>query len=207
VLERLPKIKRWHARLRRRLNTGSKVTKDAKWGRWLPENRLSIDQVPCNLREGTKSTYEEVGTTRVWIAGNKNDDGKRFCTLQIVARAANGSASEPRHGQPKIGLIFRGMGQRLSAEEKAAWHPDVHVKFQPKAWADADYCEKHAGVYTLGPKKPPSPSCECPNICKNHGFKVVEGKWYCTGCMDGCKCRRRNCCQDFDLNDCYHNRP
>lgn len=45
VEERLPKIKRWHARLRRRLKTGPKSRLHPKWGRWLPENRLSIDQV------------------------------------------------------------------------------------------------------------------------------------------------------------------
>lgn len=142
VEERLPKIKRWHARLRRRLKTG--VVLDPKWGRWLPHNRLSIDQVPCNLREGLKSTYEHTGADRVWIAGTKADDGKRFCTLQIVARAANGPADKPRRGQPKIGVIFRGQGKRISEQERSSWHPDVHVRFQPKAWADAEYCEAHA---------------------------------------------------------------
>ena len=41
--DRIPKIKRWHARLRRRLKRGMDL--DPKWGKWLPENRLSIDQV------------------------------------------------------------------------------------------------------------------------------------------------------------------
>lgn len=48
VRERLPKIKRWHARLRLRLKTGPPTKLDPKWGRWLPHNRLSIDQV-CHI--------------------------------------------------------------------------------------------------------------------------------------------------------------
>lgn len=103
-----------------------------------------LSQVPCNLREGTKATYEAVGSARVWLAGSKADDGKRFCTLQIIARGENGPKDEPRCGQPKIGLLFRGMGLRISDEEKRGWHPDVHVRFQPKAWADSEYCERHA---------------------------------------------------------------
>lgn len=100
--------------------------------------------MPCNLREGSVSSYDTVGAKRVWIVGTKADDGKRFCTLQIVARAANGPPDKPRHGQPKIGIIFRGTGQRISQEEKQAWHKDVHVRFQRKAWADSEYCELHA---------------------------------------------------------------
>lgn len=103
-----------------------------------------ILQVPCNLREGSKSTYEEKGAQRVWLAGTKADDGKRFCTLQIIARCANGPEDVPRRGQPKIGIIFRGQGCRISNEEKSGWHPDVHVRFQPKAWADEAYCVSHA---------------------------------------------------------------
>lgn len=51
VEERLPKIKRWHARLRRRLKTPCAPGRqlDPKWGRWLPKNRLSIDQVRRQL--------------------------------------------------------------------------------------------------------------------------------------------------------------
>lgn len=73
---RLPKIKRWHARLRRRLKRGDTI--DPVYGRWLPRNRLSHDQVGINLRNGLQSTYAEKGSTRVWIAGSPADDGKRM---------------------------------------------------------------------------------------------------------------------------------
>ena len=32
----------------------------------------------------------------------------------------------------------------MSAQEKAGWHPDVHVRFQKKAWADDEVCEEVA---------------------------------------------------------------
>ena len=31
------------------------------------------------------------------------------------------------------------------AQERTAWHPDVHVRFQKKAWADDVLCEEVAG--------------------------------------------------------------
>lgn len=173
VDERAAKCKRWHARFRRRLSRSKQLS--PKWGRWLPQDRLSIDQasaactycidivlyfmlvfelgstfawrldqVPCNLREGDTRTYTEKGDKRVWIAGNKNDDGKRFCTLQIAARCCNGSPNEPRHGQPKITIVFRGKGQRITQKEKDGRHLDVNVRFQPKAWFDDALCASYA---------------------------------------------------------------
>ena len=110
VEERMPKCQRWHARFRRRLKGGKPEKLHPKWGRWLPEDRLSIDQVPCNLREGDGRTYADTGEKRVWLAGSKADCGKRFCTLQVAARCANGDPTKPRHGQPKLTIVFRGQG-------------------------------------------------------------------------------------------------
>ena len=143
---RLAKCKRWHARFRRRLRRESSTTAPLHetWGRWLPQDRISIDQVPCNLREGDGRTYAEVGSKRVWLVGCKQDDGKRFCTLQVAARCANGSPNLPRHGQARLLVIFRGAGKRISPEEREAWHPDVWVRFQKKAWADEALCEDYA---------------------------------------------------------------
>jgi hypothetical protein len=145
VEARLAKCKRWHARFRRRLrHSSSTAPLHETWGRWLPQDRISIDQVPCNLREGDGRTYADVGSKRVWLVGSKQDDGKRFCTLQVAARCANGSPDLPRHGQARLLVIFRGTGKRISPEERAAWHPDVWVRFQKKAWADEALCEDYA---------------------------------------------------------------
>ena len=142
---RLAQCKRWHARFRRRLGRARvPLAADPTWGRWLPEDRLSIDQVPCNLREGDGRTYADAGAKRVWLAGSKHDDGKRFCTLQVAARCANGAPDAPRRGQPKLTILFRGRGKRVSAAERAAWHADVRVRFQPKAWADEAVCADYA---------------------------------------------------------------
>ncbi|KAK3288241.1 hypothetical protein CYMTET_4270 [Cymbomonas tetramitiformis] len=44
--ERLPKIKRWHARLRLRLQTPQEgETVDPVWGVWLPNDRYNVDQI------------------------------------------------------------------------------------------------------------------------------------------------------------------
>ena len=55
-------------------------------------------------------------------------------------------ADLPRCGQAKLTIIFRGTGKRTSSEERAAWHPDVCVRFQKKAWADEAVCEDYALV-------------------------------------------------------------
>ena len=146
IESRLAKCKRWHARFRRRLRRESSTTAPLHetWGRWLPQDRISIDQVPCNLREGDGRTYADVGSKRVWLVGCKQDDGKRFCTLQVAARCANGSPNLPRHGQARLLVIFRGTGKRISPEEREAWHPDVWVRFRKKAWADEALCEDYA---------------------------------------------------------------
>ena len=88
--------------------------------------------MPCNLRAGGDRTYEDKGAKRVWLAGSPADDGKRFCTLYVIARA-KGDPSKPRRGQPKLGIIFRGGGIRISDAERASWHPEVRVRFQKKA--------------------------------------------------------------------------
>ena len=43
-----------------------------KFGRWLPQDRYSLDQVPCNLVEGDRHTYHFRGDERVWIASWTN---------------------------------------------------------------------------------------------------------------------------------------
>ena len=98
------------------------------------------------MREGDGRTYADIGSKRVWLVGSKQDDGKRFCSLQVAARCANGPVDWPRRGQPRLTIIFRGTGKRILPEERQAWHPDVHVRFQSKAWADEALCAEYARV-------------------------------------------------------------
>ena len=51
---------------------------------------------------------------------------------------------QPRNGQPKIEVCFRGQGKRIKKEERAGWHKDVVVRFQRKAWYDEALCLEFA---------------------------------------------------------------
>jgi len=110
-------------------------------------NRYNVDQVPCELQPGGTETYEQRGASGVAIAHAKSGD-KRMCTLQVLCRLRDGVP------QPSLGIIFRGKGIRLPQEERAAIEQlkadGVDVYFQPKAWADTDFCVDWARR-TLGP--------------------------------------------------------
>jgi len=116
----------------------------AKYGRWYPWNRYNVDQVPCRCEEGDGRTYNTRGDKEhVWVAGlGSGDAGKRFLTLQVTLVPFNGEG--PRRGQPKLELCFRGKGKIISDWERKNWHPDVFVRFQPKAWYDEPTCYKWA---------------------------------------------------------------
>ena len=68
---------------------------------------------------------------------NSDSDEKRLATLQLTVRAAKKGEKQPR---PTV--IFRGKGMRVSEEERKAWDKRVHVTWQPKAWADREWCMK-----------------------------------------------------------------
>ena len=115
------------------------------FGAWLPENRYSIDQVPCNLVSGDGRTYEMKGSKTVWVGGaGKGDESKRICTLQLIVRCFNGPRGAVYCGQPWPEICFRGQGKRIRAEETAGYAPNVWVTFQPKAWYDDANCLRHA---------------------------------------------------------------
>ena len=51
---------------------------------------------------------------------------KRFGTL-VMGAFGDGELLPPT-------VLFRGKGIRIPEAERAAWHPDVIVIFQPKEW-------------------------------------------------------------------------
>ena len=132
VEQRKPGIQQWHARLRHRVRRGKQVS--PKWGRWLPECRYNVDQVPFTLADGDKRTYNDVGEKRVWISGSKKGDDKREATLQLCVCLSNSAQ------QPKATIIFRGKGLRIKQQERQSWDKAVNVLFQSKAWADNGIC-------------------------------------------------------------------
>ena len=121
-----PVIVAFHSKFRFFFVTG--VNPHPKWGRFLPENRWKFDQTPLLFSCIPDQTYKEKGTERVWIKQDQSAMQKRFCTLQTLFY--------PGKNQPKPTIIFRGKGMKISGAEKASWDQRVHVRFQPKVWAD-----------------------------------------------------------------------
>ena len=62
---------------------------------------------------------------KVWVNQPTSNTGKRFCSPNICFR--------PVGEQPRILVIFRGQGKRISKTEKESWNKDIDIYFQPNA--------------------------------------------------------------------------
>ena len=129
----------WHSTLREGLNKigQSSPSYDEKWGRFKPDRRFNVDQVPMPFAIDHKTTYEvEVNKEnrrdhRVWVVNPGPGLEKRQCTLQVCTSPTN---------KVRLAIIFRGTGKRISNAEKKACHPKVDVYSQENAWADIKFC-------------------------------------------------------------------
>ena len=166
IEERAKKIKRWMAIFRLWLQSFSdKASYKASSSIFPSHCRWSLDQVPAGLYD-PKSTYDHIGEERVHIASNGSADAHRFMTLQVLIRNRCAHLPSPlalaltltldridpslsRHGQPRLCICFRGTGQRISSSEVDAYHPDVIVQWQRKAWYDGATCNKWVACYAL----------------------------------------------------------
>ena len=136
-----PAMKTWHSNLREGLiKTGqSKNSYDQKWGRFTPNQRFNVDQVPLPFAVDVSKTYEvplskdERRNHRVWVNQPGSGLNKRQCTLQL--------AFGPK-SIIKPALIFRGLGKRISLSEMSAHDKDVDIYFQENAWADTKFLVK-----------------------------------------------------------------
>jgi hypothetical protein len=142
VEDKLPKIRLWHRRLQHYVSQPGGANHPI-YGRFAPGNILNVDQVGMNLTErSSKTTLAKHGQEVVRIATKKGSD-KRFCTLQLAInlntrwQTVDGVKINIQP-QPPLAVIFRGTGARISAEERAAYHPSIHVYFQKNAWMDTD---------------------------------------------------------------------
>ena len=54
---------------------------------------------------------------------------KRQCTIHLTIFGPGGPP-------PCAIVVFRGQGKRIRLAERTAYHPLVHVLFQPKAWVN-----------------------------------------------------------------------
>ena len=106
------------------------VNYDSKWGRWTPERRYNVDQVPCPFIIDQEITYEQQGSSIVWISQPGNGLDKRQCTLQLTI-----CADDPQRVPPAV--IFRGKGN-IPKSEIDLYSQRVHVYWQEKGWMDSN---------------------------------------------------------------------
>ena len=127
-------IQRFHRDLRKAVQSKRRrdtlFVADQTYGRWLPKNRLNVDQVPLPFVVEQDQTYEFEGNKQVWISQPGSGLDKRQATLQLCIKAEGEQTVKPA-------IIFRGKGNVLSAEQEK-YDADVHVYFQSNAWMDAE---------------------------------------------------------------------
>ena len=115
-----------------------------KYGRYLPWQRLNVDQVPLPFINDMDYTYEQKGAKRVQINQGGASLSKRMATGQIVFRPAipppDGLAGEALAAykthlleQPFACILFRGQGN-ITQAERDAYPDDLVVLWQDKAW-------------------------------------------------------------------------
>ena len=86
--------------------------------------------MPLPFVNGLNSTWADKGSKRVRISQPSAGLEKRQCTLTFG----------PGQRVYRPAVIFRGSGKRVSAVERAAWHPGVDIYWQGCAWADSAFC-------------------------------------------------------------------
>lgn len=127
-------IQRFHRDLRKAVQSkrrrDTSFVADQTYGRWLPKNRLNVDQVPLPFVMEQDQTYEFEGNKQVWISQPGSGLDKRQATLQLCIKAEGEQTVKPA-------IIFRGKGNVLNAEQEK-YDADVHVYFQSNAWMDAE---------------------------------------------------------------------
>ena len=127
-------IQRFHRDLRKAVQSkrrrDTSFVADQTYGRWLPKNRLNVDQVPLPFVVEQDQTHEFEGNKQVWIFQPGSGLDKRQATLQLCIKAEGEQTVKPA-------IIFRGKGNVLSAEQEK-YDADVHVYFQSNAWMDAE---------------------------------------------------------------------
>lgn len=127
-------IQRFHRDLRKAVQSkrrrDTSFVADQTYGRWLPKNRLNVDQVPLPFVVEQDQTYEFEGNKQVWISQPGSGLDKRQATLQLCIKAEGEQTVKPA-------IIFRGKGNVLNAEQEK-YDADVHVYFQSNAWMDAE---------------------------------------------------------------------
>ncbi|KAK3237238.1 hypothetical protein CYMTET_52672 [Cymbomonas tetramitiformis] len=106
-----------------------------------------------NGEEADPANSARLNDKRMLLFCARKDWRRRWCKRFSVAcrRRTNNKgkskgdrapADARGRAQCRLALIFRGLGQRITALEKESWDERVDVYFQANAWADRDFCLK-----------------------------------------------------------------
>lgn len=146
--DRIPVIQAWHKTLHAFISKSNETT--GIFGVLPPENAFNIDQSPVCLSESSNRTYARAGQQVIGIS-QKGSSDKRMATITICVRLAGDK--DNRIPQPFISIIFKGTGKRITAREREAWCPGVHVQFSAKAWTTAETIKEWADAFIDWVKK------------------------------------------------------
>ena len=150
--ENLPKIQEWYSYMRHKVLTVHVGDPEgqpwsSKWGRFPPELRYNVDQVPLPFVVSMDNTYTTADDTDVQIAGTgKGDLRKRQFTMNIYVNAGKGKDADGY-----VELICKGKvidGRRYNKLEREAWQKDVPMYFQKNAWMDRPVMALSASNFT-----------------------------------------------------------
>jgi hypothetical protein len=101
------------------------------WGRFPPELRYNMDQVPLPFVNGQDSTFTAGDDEDVNIKCPKESLRKRQYTMHLIFNAGRGNDAFGI-----CDLVCRGKGLRINQAEKSLWDPNINVFWQGKAWVD-----------------------------------------------------------------------
>ena len=105
---------------------------DPKWGFFKPTERFNVDQTPVPFTVNTKRVYEAIEPgqkhSKTWIRQAGSGLDKRQCTVQVGSRADG--------NQPRIAVIFRGKGARLTQLKRRIIQV---LMFIDNAWEDTKF--------------------------------------------------------------------
>ena len=98
-------------------------------GKYSLDRTANVDQtrLPFCFTDGP--TYEDTGSSTVWVLSGASGLEKWQCTVQLTLF----SDGEPR---VKPLVIFRGKGQQIFLAKRVRYDARVTVCFQPNAWCD-----------------------------------------------------------------------
>ena len=113
------------------------------FGYYQLSQRLNVDSIPFNLDNQARKAFVPYETKDMVQISGPQDGHKRFGTIHMLVHPGSKK-------QAKLAMFFKGQGN-VYKFEKDAYHPDVDVYFQQKAWLDrkvaADWVEKTLTPY------------------------------------------------------------